>query len=246
MALRLYRPTDQSTEPKVLIDTGKGFLFSATASQMAGLDAVQWMRVYPDDDDRLIVFEPVAGLDKPPYSLKLSAFSSRHLTRRLTAKGVINQTPWINTVATLPNTADRKFSLKPYHGPLPPVPGANSGPPRTAWYIRLMPAFEESLAPSEIKALSSDLKGIYRYLGGDDGQEIVYIGKGDIKGRFQQESVRKNWGVHRIEYSVIGDDQQAYEWERWWIERHKKEHNGRRPRYNKVDGLRSNLHGTKL
>ncbi len=188
MALRIYQPTDQATGPKVLIDTGKGFLFSATAIRAASLAEVHWIRLYPDDDDRVIVFEPVPGVDKPLYGLKLGQ-SSRG-SRRLTGKGIINQTPWIRAVSMLPDTADRKFDLKPYHGPLPEVAGC--GQNRTAWYIRLMPAFEETIAVAEIRALSSNVKGTYRYLGGDDGREVVYIGKGRIKDRYRQETVRTN------------------------------------------------------
>ena len=233
MALKIYEPSAQNTGPTVLVDTGKGFLFSAAASQMANLINMQWMRVFRDDDDRLIVFEPVPGLDKPPSGLKLQGRSTSR-TRRLTAKGFINQTPWTRAVAALADTADRRFDLKPFHGALPDVQGA--GPNRPAWYIRLMPAFELSIAASEIKALSSSVKGIYRYLGGDDGREIVYIGKGLIKDRFQQEADRTNWAIHRVEYSLIDDDTQATEWERFWIERYKQQHNGRRPTYNRVDG----------
>ena len=235
MALRIYQPIGQKTGPTVLIGKGKGFLFSAAASQLANLADIQWMRVFPDDDDRLIVFEPVPGVDKPHFGLKLGLMKrSPNSGRRLPGKGLINQTPWIRSVAALEDVADRRFDLKPFHGPLPEVPG--NAPNRTAWYIRLMPAFEQSIAVAEVSALSSNLKGIYRYLGGDDGREIVYIGKGLVKDRFQQEVERANWSIHRIEYSAIDDDTEAYEWERYWIERYKQCHNGRRPRYNRVDG----------
>ena len=203
---------------------------------------IVWVRVYPDDEDRLIVFEPVPSVDKPPFGLKLGRSASR--ARRPTANGLINQTPWIRIVAALANTVDRRFDLKPFHGPLPNADDSRGN--RPAWYIRLMPAFEESIAAAEIKALSSSAKGIYRYLGGDDGREIVYIGKGLIKDRFRQEAERKSWGIHRIEYSVIEDDILAYEWERWWIERCKRQHNGRHPRYNRVDGLGSRAKARKL
>lgn len=102
-----------------------------------------------------------------------------------------------------------------------------------------MPAFEESIEPSGIRELASSVKGIYRYRGGDDGEEVIYLGKGSIRDRFEQESLRRGWKVSRIEYSVIrndDNDQMAYEWEAWWIRQFKKENNGRRPRYNQVDG----------
>ena len=91
--------------------------------------------------------------------------------------------------------------------------------------------------PSKIGGLGSEVKGIYRYRGGNDGDEVIYIGKGSIRDRFEQEpSRREGWGVSIIEYSIIGDDRIAYEWEAWWIEQFKRQHNGRRPRYNQADG----------
>ncbi|MCY3821476.1 MAG: hypothetical protein OXH52_19340 [Gammaproteobacteria bacterium] len=123
--------------------------------------------------------------------------------------------------------------MKPYLGPVPsPAPGERSG--SACGYIRLMPAFEESITPSRITESRDDLKGIYRYLGGGDGQEVIYIGKGSIRRRFQEEAARRQWNVSRIEYSALDDDQTAYEWEAWWIQRHREEH-GDRPRYNSVD-----------
>ena len=116
------------------------------------------------------------------------------------------------------------------------MPAAPPGEPRgIGWYIQLMPAFEQSITPSAIDQLGRGIKGIYRYLGGKGGQEVVYIGKGAVKDRYLQEKVRREWNVSKIEYSHIEDDQTAYEWEAWWIARHREEH-GDRPIYNLVDG----------
>ena len=95
-----------------------------------------------------------------------------------------------------------------------------------------MPAFENWVLPSNIHTLNSDTRGIYRYRKAD---EIIYIGKGRIRERYQ-ELGRNSWGVSKIEYSEITDDDKALEWEEWWIDRFQQEHNGNLPRYNQVRG----------
>ena len=206
------------------------FTFSVEARDMANLKDMHWMRVHTDPDERLIVFEPFAGLDKRPGLLKLGTSNMGH--KRLTAKGLIAQRPWIKAVAALP-LEQRKFEIKPYLGPMPP--SKKNGEARKPWYIQLMPAFEEFVIPSQIDRFAATEKGIYRYWSDD---EVVYIGKGNIRERFQSETERKNWLVSKIEYSVIEDDQEAFEWESWWIERFREENNGHRPRFNKVGGHR--------
>ena len=235
MALQTYHPRDIGARCVVTI-TPRAFRFSVTASNTANLGEIHWMCIHTDPDDRRIVFEPVPGLNKRPGLLKLGTQSGGY--RILIAKGLIAQSPWIKSIAAMPVEA-RRFEMKQYPGPLPPLEHDGSKPRKPAWYIQLMPAFEKSIVPSEIKQLGSNTKGIYRYRGGANGEEVIYIGKGNIRNRFEEEPLREKWNVSRIEYSTIRDnenDQKAYEWEAWWIQRFKKENNGRRPRYNRADG----------
>ena len=229
--IRTYEAKEQGIRCVVTM-TPTAFKFSVRARDLAQLHDIHWMRVHTDDDERLVVFEPVPGIEKRPGLLKLGTSSKRHKT--LTAKGLINSTPWIKAVSLLEHVESRKFDMEEYSGPLPK--GVRGKKP---WFIRLMPAFEESVVPSRVGDLGPDKKGIYRYL--SDG-EVVYIGKGNIRNRYQEEPNRPSWRVSRIEYSVIKDDedgQKAMEWESWWIERFKEQNNGHRPRYNLNDGVRS-------
>ena len=225
----------QAYEPKqyrsrcVVTLTPTAFKFSVLARDTAQLQDIHWMRLLTDEDNRLVVFEPVAGMEKRSGLLKLGTSRTGHKT--LTAKGLIASTPWIKGVASLEDVEARKFEMKEYPGPLPP--GTHGQRP---WFIRLVPAFEESVVPSQVGSLGLDTKGIYRYL--SDG-EVVYIGKGIIRDRYQAEPQRASWRISRIEYSIIEDDQEALEWEAWWIDRFRKENNGHRPRYNRIDGVRS-------
>lgn len=225
--LQEYIPKQFGDRCVVKIDP-TSFKFSVVARNLAQLKDILWMRVLTDEDDRLVVFVPVSGMEKRPGLLKLGTSSKGH--KSLTAKGLISQTPWIKAVASLKDLEARKFEMKKYLGPIPPKPDIQSQPP---WFIRLMPAFEEEVLPSEIDSLGPGKKGIYRYL--HEG-EVVYIGKGNIRDRYRTESNRKLWGVSRIEYSVIEDDQKAREWEAWWIDRFQEGNNGDLPRYNQIRG----------
>ena len=187
------------------------------------------MRVLTDEDDRIVVFEPVAGMEKRPGLLKVGTSRKGHKT--LTAKGLIASTPWIKAVALLEDVEARKFEMKEYPGPLPA--GIRGQRP---WFIQLIPAFEASVVPSQVGSLGPDTKGIYRYV--SDG-EVVYIGKGVVRDRYQAEPQRASWAISRIDYSIIENDQRALEWEAWWIDRFREQNNGHRPRYNRVDGVRS-------
>ena len=223
--LKPYEPKYYGARCEVTV-TPISFKFSVVARNTAQLQNIHWMRVLTDEDDRLVVFQPVSGMQKRPGLLKLGTSGKGHKT--LTAKGLIAQNPWINAVARLRDLAARKFEMREYAGQLPPGPGEKP------WFIRLMPAFEESAMPSQIGRLDPNVRGIYRYLSGD---EVIYIGKGIVRDRYQQESERASWRISKVEYSIIQDDQEALEWEAWWIDRFRNENNGRLPRYNRVGGV---------
>ncbi|MCY3816283.1 MAG: hypothetical protein OXG59_08345 [Gammaproteobacteria bacterium] len=227
MPLQTYQPKYVQGRCVVLL-TPTGFRFSVAARDMAQLAQINWMRLHTDSEERLIVFEPVPGLEKKPDLLKLGTSKKGH--KSLAAKGLIARMPWIRSVATQTSLEARKFDLGRYHGALPPQPDGDRG--NQPWYIQLRPAFENWVFPSNIQTLNSDTRGIYRYLKAD---EIIYIGKGRILERYQEPG-RNTWGVSKIEYSEITDDDKALEWEAWWIDRFQQEHNGNLPRYNQVRG----------
>ncbi len=64
---------------------------------------------------------------------------------------------------------------------------------------------------------------------------MIYIGKGCVRERYR-EFGRDNWGVTRIGYSIIENDEEAYKWEAWWIDRFRTEHGGSLPLFNQVGG----------
>lgn len=220
MALRKYVPKPYRDDRCLVTVDAASFKFNVAARNLAQLHDVHYMQVHLDSDERLIVFEPMDGTSKEAGWLKLGA---RRGNKSLPAKGIVSSNDWIKAVAGQ-DIANRKFELRRYDGEV------------RGWSIQLMPAFEKSVVPSEIQRLESAEKGIYRYRGGDSGDEVIYIGKGSVRDRFQQESQRKGWEVSRIEYSIMEDDQKAYEWEAFWLRRFQDESDGCLPRFNQVGG----------
>lgn len=96
------------------------------------------------------------------------------------------------------------------------------------WSINLAPCFEREFAsPSDVGTSS----GIYRYKLGD---EIVYVGRGNLRERFAAPD-RRSWTFDRIEFSILNDDVAERKWEAFWIDDFKSR-TGRLPVYNRIGG----------
>jgi hypothetical protein len=99
------------------------------------------------------------------------------------------------------------------------------------FYFKVIPNFERRSKPNE---LSETNKGIYRYI--NQNNEIIYIGIGGIKSRFESDE-RKTWinEVKEIEYSVIDDKDEREKYENIYLKLFKNQY-GTLPRYNKNSG----------
>ena len=100
------------------------------------------------------------------------------------------------------------------------------------YYVELRPNFNIRIKWDDIKKISNEVSGIYRYL--DREKAIQYIGKGNIRSR-AAEPERQEWGVEYVEYSILEDDQTAYEWEGFYINEHIEKF-GYKPIYNRLRG----------
>ena len=212
MALKLYRPRRAARTPVVNVGGG-GFNFSAEASRKAGLESAHWVRLHTDEEERCIAFEFLDDSIQPEDANKL--MRGRGSARSCRAKALINGIPWIKAVAG----RNRKFKMRPH-----PVG-------RGLWAIWLAPWFELSARPEAIGEIGA-AAGIYRYR--DASGEVIYIGKGCVADRYR-EPERREWGIAKIEYSLVPDEEQ-YEWEKYHLNDFAKEHDGRKPRFNKVAG----------
>ena len=63
---------------------------------------------------------------------------------------------------------------------------------------------------------------------------MLYIGKGNIKARANSPE-RNGWGVSKIQYSVIADDEKCFYWENYYLERFVAS-NGAKPPFNVIMG----------
>jgi hypothetical protein len=128
---------------------------------------------------------------------------------------------WIRSVAMLNDTFDRSFK-------------AIQDGSKPEWIINLIPAFETKFKISEIDQISTALKGVYRYK--DENDKIVYIGKGNIRGRLREIGRISDWDIHLIEISEIESEELQFKWENYWLNRFKQENNGNFPMFNRNQG----------
>ena len=99
------------------------------------------------------------------------------------------------------------------------------------YIFKVIPCFEISKKPDDIP---DDITGIYRCL--DKDKHILYIGKGNIKSRVKEHD-NKGWGISKVEYSVIKDNESMSKYESYHLDQYKKE-NGAFPPQNMVGGKR--------
>ncbi len=176
-----------SDAPFISISTSH-FGLNAAFVRQAELEPGSRATVHTDADHRKIGFEFHA--DDRPSSFALSAASSdkkgqKRKALQCAARGTVRKYKWIESVARQP-AKNRRF------------PPKKEG---SKWVIQICPAFEERRA-RESTDISSEVAGIYRYL--REGGEIVYIGRGPIKGRLHAPE-RKDWDFDVVEFSVVDD-----------------------------------------
>jgi hypothetical protein len=207
---KIKRTYVQKKEPAVIVSLNK-FSFNIVMKKLAELDKYTCVEIYVDDENRRIGFE-----FKQEFN---NAEEDHRILKNKSHTYCINRTifkkQWISKVTEL--KGQNVFTAK------------QEG---RRWVITLCPAFENQIKREDIKNISADAFGIYRYL---DAERIVYIGKGKIKDRCKS-SEREKWKFDIIEYSIIKDDKKALEWENYWIDKYKDENKGQLPTYNLIFG----------
>jgi hypothetical protein len=199
----------QKDEPSVTISKNR-FSFNSAMKKLAELEKNQYVNFSVDEEDRRIAFEfkPINNDDDD--------FKVINVTKQpLCVCAELFKKNWISKISEL--KGQNVFAAK-HEG--------------KKWIITLCPSFENQIKRSDAKNIPSDVSGIYRYL---DSGNIVYIGKGNIKNRLNL-SERTNWKFDIIEYSIIKDDEKAYEWENYWIDKYKSNNKNQLPTYNLISG----------
>ena len=170
-----------------------------------------------DDDDYWLGFRTIEENDQPD-SLGLVAPNSA-ASRYVKASEIINKTPVLAHIQGLEYKADRTFEIQ-------------WDKVNKLWFIRLRPVFERAALWSDRNHIPDDVLGIYRYWA--KSGDLLYIGKGWIKAR-TNSSERQDWGIHKVEYSILKDDDESLRWESFYLEEHKNRY-GVLPPYNRISG----------
>ena len=141
------------------------------------------------------------------------------------ATEIINRSKILSKIQNENKKENRVFEIKKFEQDL--------------YFIDMKPMFENSISIADIKYLSDDIKGIYRYL--DDKDDVIYIGKGYIKNRLKS-SERMDWGIRKIEYSVISDENEMFDWEAYHLNKFYEER-GKKPPFNLIMGRQTKVDG---
>lgn len=213
MPFTKFRRTHISANEPVISIYGNRFHYSAYFVKLAELKNYSYVNYLIDEEERKIGFE-FSKTEKEGFSYMLENRGNKMW--RSTANEIISKYPWVKKVALLKNRSVNKFSAKKREN---------------TWVIQLCPTFEFRIPRDEVNKLG-EVKGIYRYL---LREEIVYIGKGNIKQR-SGDSERADWEFDSIEYSIIEDEEEQLSWEYYWLEIHKDQNHKLLPFYNKVSG----------
>jgi hypothetical protein len=141
--------------------------------------------------------------------------SRRGRGRSIQITSLLRENPWLKAVSLEPDQRLRRFE--------PKWISADS-----LWVISVSPSFE--IRVSDKSDIPSDISGIYRYKRED---EIVYIGRGQVRSRTQAFG-REDWDFDTIEYSVVNEADQE-KWESFWLDHFFRQH-AKLPIYNRIAG----------
>lgn len=208
--LKIKKKNIVSDEPCITIRRDR-FCFNSVFVRLAQIEACSYMNIFCNPDERCIGFQFKKEKNSPD-DYKITGTIQKGLYG---ACREVLEKDWVKSV--IKNNKDSQFFV------------SRDG---KIWFIRLMPAFDTRVMRTEYLQISSETTGIYRYL--NTQNEIVYIGKGNIRKRLL-EAQRDDWEFAAIEYSEVADDKESYEWESFWIDKYKSE-KGILPIYNQIMG----------
>lgn len=206
-------------EPVSLITIRKdAFAFNSHFARVADLDKKSHVLIFTNHDQYRIGFKFVDDA-KDPDSLVLTSdggTSKEKGGRLVQVSGLMKELAWLKALALSNDFTAKKFNPRWENN-------------NQIWAIDIAPAFE--IRVSDKSQIATTSKGIYQYKRGD---EIVYIGRGQIRSRLNS-SERENWDFEVIEYSLIESESEQQKWESFWLDRFVAL-NGKLPIYNRISG----------
>ena len=234
MALKLFKPKKYTKFEEYIAFNKSGMYFSAGFVKAQNLDKSQYIKFYIDDEDEYkfaVSFSEEEDEDSLALTRTRGSRSNPANSFYVNAAKIRNTIPSIKKFykAYLGSSnseykLDNKFQLKFDRSSSEQVN-------KKVFIFHLLPTFEKECEPAFIPEGS----GIYRYL--NENGSIIYIGKGNLKQRFS-EFGREDWGVKKVEYSLVEDKERQEELETYYLDLYEKRH-GVLPRENKVRGIGS-------
>ena len=203
--------SDRKSKFPSLRITKNGFRFSTPFANEAQIDIKRFVKVSFNDEHRKIEFEFFKNQVKDSIQIQGTREGQYYISGNK-----FFEKDWIKAIL---NSGENQYKIE-----------GNS----KIWSASIAPAFENKVKRENSDQISSKAVGIYRYL---DNGEIVYIGKGQIRNRFNKKD-RANWIFDEIQYSIVNDTDTQFYWEKFWIKNFKSQ-NIVRPRYNKNDGVKN-------
>ena len=210
------------SQDSVLYINKSGISFSASFIKKEKLEAAEGVKFFVDDEDSYYLGFVFTSDSSAPNTLSLMASGrSKGGSAGVTIKAaeLINRNIVLKSIQKMPNKLDRTFEI-------------TFDKQQKIYSILLRPNFEVTVNWSDKNRIPDSFSGIYRYL--DNNGQTVYIGKGNIKARALSPE-RTQWGVTRIQYSVIESDDKSYYWENYYLERFVSI-NGAKPPFNVIMG----------
>lgn len=210
------------SQDSVLYINKSGISFSASFIKKEKLEAAEGVKFYADEQDPYYLGFVFTTDSSGPNTLSLMATGrSKGGSAGVTIKAteLINKNIILKSIQRLPNKIDRTFEIR-------------FDKQQKIYFILLRPNFEVTVSWSDKNRIPGSYTGIYRYL--DNNGQTVYIGKGNIKARALSPE-RTQWGVSKIQYSVVESDEKSYYWENYYLERFVST-NGARPPFNVLMG----------
>ena len=210
------------SQDSVLYINKSGITFSAQFIKKFGLENSEGVKFFGDDEDPYYLGFQFTDDSSASNTLSLLASGrSKGGSAGFTIKAseLINKNPVLKSIQGQPEKKDRTFEVKF---------DKKSG----IYSVVLRPSFEISVSWTDRNKIPDTINGIYRYLNSEGN--IIYIGKGAIKSRANSPE-RKEWGVNKIQYSAITDDDKCYYWENYYLERF-VETTGAKPPFNVIMG----------
>ena len=221
MPMLLYISPNYSEHEEFITISKSGFFFSAEFIEKNNLKLNQYCQFFTSTENDYkfgVTFskEKKEGSFKLLNSMNGSKYRNTAMARSVAASAFFNSSPIFSELKK--NNHKNRFGLM-------------FCKESNCYVFNVIPSFEISKKPNDIPR---DITGIYKCF--NKQKHVLYIGKGNLKSRIK-EHMNKGWDLHRVDYSVIKDQNEMFKYESYHLEQYKKD-NGVYPPENMIAGRR--------